>query len=48
MTEHIYDLNKPFQGDLAIYNGIKFVYYNHKWYMLEEAMKWVFNIQNVN
>jgi hypothetical protein len=40
-----YDLNKPYEGDIAIYNGVKFVYIQGKWYTFDDAMNMTFYVQ---
>ena len=41
---YVPDLNKPFEGDLAKYHGIVWVYTQGKWLVLEEAAKIVYEI----
>lgn len=45
LDNKILNLNTPFEGDLAEYNGIIWIYYQGKWYTLEETKSWIFEIQ---
>lgn len=38
------DLNHPYEGDLARYNGVLWVFTQGKWVLLEEAMKVVYEV----
>lgn len=44
MSDTMIDLNHPYEGDLARYNGVLWVFTQGKWVLLEEAMKVVYEV----